>query len=288
MSNEKLEQLRSQINALDDNLLQILTQRAELALATSQHKRELAGIADGVCDPKRESQVVARILEQNQDGKLKDAAVAHIFQTIIHECRELQRQSPDVAQAVMQISLQGDRGSFSESAANQFAVKRLREKYELRYDLTPSGVISALATGAATYGVLAVSNAWGGLVNDSINALAAHRHRIIDIIPMPVRQCLLVHPDQDLQQLQHIVSHPQALRQCRRYLDEHYPDCDRIEYDDTALAAKDCAAGELPENSAAIGSEACLEHYELQLVERGIQDLADNDTLFVIIRCQES
>lgn len=276
---DKLQELRDKIDDVDLQLLKLLGERAEYASETRLHKQKLGTTADGVYDPEREKHVIERLLNRN-NSKLSDLAVSHIFQTVIGECRCIQKQSGS-EKAI--ISLQGDHGSFSEQAAINFVTKHIRRPYELRYDLTPGGVVDSLLSRSADYGVMAVNNAWGGLVEDSIAALAAHRYRIIDMMPMPVLQCLLCAPDQDPKTIKKIISHPQALRQCRDYITEHYPQAALIEYADTALAARDCASGQLGEDVAVIASENCVEAFSMKLIDRSIQDLDDNDTLFIAI-----
>jgi chorismate mutase len=275
----ELKKLRAEIDAIDSQLLKLLEERAACAAQTRLYKAKSELKTDGIYDPEREQRVIDSLLRQEHDV-LSDPAVTHIFQTIIGECRALQRQD-DLEQVI--VSLQGDRGSFSEQAARNFVTKHIRRPCELSYDLTPEGVVEALLSRQADYGVMAVNNAWGGLVKDSIAALAAHRYRIIDMTLLPVLQCLLVKPGQDLKAVQKIISHRQALRQCRDYLSQHYPQAELIEYADTALAARDCASGQLGEGVAVIGSENCVEAYGLELVDRSIQDLDDNDTLFIAI-----
>lgn len=275
----KLLKLRKQIDEIDTQLLTLLGKRAECASKTRLYKQNSELKTDGVYDPERERRVIEHLLQANQ-SILSDLAVTHIFQTIMGECRALQKQE-DLEKIV--VSLQGDRGSFSEQAAQNFVTKHIRRPCELRYDLTPEGVVESLLSRSADYGVMAVNNAWGGLVKDSVAALAAHRYRIIDMMPMPVLQCLLVKSGQDPKAIKKIVSHRQALRQCRDYLSKHYPKAELVEYADTALAARDCAAGKLGDDVAVIASENCVEAFSLQLLDRSIQDLADNDTLFIAI-----
>jgi chorismate mutase/prephenate dehydratase len=276
---KELKKLRKKIDAIDQKLLRLLEKRAACAAKTRVHKVNNYLKTDGIYDPERERFIIDNLLKKKH-VMLSDLAVKHIFQTIIGECLLLQRQTE---RNKVIVSLQGDRGSFSEQAAERFVTKHIRGSYELRYDLTPDGVVESLRSQKSDYGVMAVNNAWGGLVGDSIAALAARHYRLIDIFSLPVLQCLLARPGQDSKAIKKIISHPQALRQCRQYLDQHYPNAQRVEYADTALAAKDCALLKLGSDVAVIGSESCAKAYGLDILNRSIQDLADNDTLFVAI-----
>lgn len=89
MKNE-LQKLRQQIDSIDQQLLQLLEQRAACALQTSLYKEKSELKTDAIYDPWREQQVIERLLRQERKV-LSDVAIAHIFQAIIDECRALQR-----------------------------------------------------------------------------------------------------------------------------------------------------------------------------------------------------
>ncbi len=89
--NAELEKLRDKIDEIDLQLLELLGKRAEYASKTRFHKQKNELITDGVDDPEREQRIIMHLLEANQ-SLLSDSAITHIFQTIIDECRALQKK----------------------------------------------------------------------------------------------------------------------------------------------------------------------------------------------------
>jgi chorismate mutase/prephenate dehydratase len=104
--------------------------------------------------------------------------------------------------------------------------------------------------------------------------------RICAEILLPVDQALLMRPDLDLGGVRRVYSHPQALGQCRRWLETHLPQADRIEAPSTSEAAR--LAREDGEG-AAVASELAAELFGLKVAEARIQDLAANATRFVVL-----
>jgi prephenate dehydratase len=179
------------------------------------------------------------------------------------------------------IGIQGGRGSFSEEAAMDFCERHGIEAYEFEYLFTSENVLQAVETSRTKYGIMAMENAQGGVVIETVIALAEHRCQIAEMFHIDVRQCLLgrsgVHPGD----VTEIHSHPQALRQCREYLADHFWTRPLIEEDDTAHAAERLAAGKLPTTAAVIGSQHCANLYGLEVLKANIQDLKNNLTLFL-------
>ena len=78
-----------------------------------------------------------------------------------------------------------------------------------------------------------------------------------------------------------ITSHEQALKQCRAYILREWPDAKIEEYEDTAKAAEDLAAGKLPSTTAVIASAAAAKLHKLKILGKSIQDLKANYTTFI-------
>ena len=128
-----------------------------------------------------------------------------------------------------------------------------------------------------------MENAQGGVVHESIHALAMGRCRIATMFHLLVRQCLMVRPGIKMEEITVVHSHLQALKQCSQYLNENFTEIPQIEAEDTALAAKLLSEAELPETAAVIAPAKAAELYGLILLARDIQDLDDNKTLFLAL-----
>jgi prephenate dehydratase len=181
------------------------------------------------------------------------------------------------------IGLQGAIGSFSEMASKEFAEKHKVEGYELDYLISSEGVLQAISNKTIDYGVIAIENAQGGVVIESIHALAHHNCDIVSLFHVDISQNLLVKPGTRSTDIKEIHSHQQALRQCRNYLADHFWSCPLIEEDDTAEAARRLSEGELTHTTAVIANAACAKLYGLEIIAPDIHDLKHNLTLFAAI-----
>ena len=182
---------------------------------------------------------------------------------------------------MIKIGLQGAKGSFSEEASNIFAKNHGLENFQLEYLISSENVLKSLENNEIDYGIIAMENAQGGVVIESVKALAMHKCEIIEMFHLQISQNLLVKTGTHIGQITEIHSHQQALRQCRNYLSEHFWTRPLIETDDTAEAARRLSEGKLPETSGVIGSKFCSDLYGLNILEENIHDLKNNLTLFL-------
>ena len=181
------------------------------------------------------------------------------------------------------IGVQGGKGSFSEEAARTFAKNHGINNPEIKYLISSRSVLEGVESGEASYGVFAMENAQGGVVIESVQAMAEYRCKILEMFHIPVSQNLLAKKNIYIGDITEIHSHQQALRQCKDYLAEHFWTRPLVEADDTAEAARRLSEGKLPETIGVVGSEYCAELYDLNIVERDIHDLKHNLTLFLSV-----
>ena len=133
-----------------------------------------------------------------------------------------------------------------------------------------------------------MENAQGGVVIESVKALAKYRCEILEMFHIPVDQNLLGVPGLNLGDITEIHSHQQALRQCKDYLSNHFWTRPLIEEDDTAEAAKRLSEGILPKTVAVIANKACADLYGLEILQDSIHDLKHNLTLFLGVKKLEA
>ena len=182
------------------------------------------------------------------------------------------------------IGIQGGKGSFSEQAAHEFAHNHGIEGASIEYLISSEAVLAAVENSETDYGIFAMENAQGGVVIESIEALAKHRCNIIEMFHIPVDQNLLGLAGTHVGDLTEIHSHQQALRQCKDYLSEHFWTRPLIEDDDTAEAARRLAEGKLPPTAGVIANKACADLYGLEILQESIHDLKHNLTLFLGVK----
>jgi prephenate dehydratase len=181
----------------------------------------------------------------------------------------------------LKIGVSGNQGSFSEEAANYYCQKEEIEDYSLDYLISVENVLTALEQGNIDKAVFPIENSNGGIVIEAVYAMSQHNFIIEKIFEIDVRHCLHIIPGTDKEKITKVVSHPQALKQCRMYLKRKWPHLELQEYSDTASAAKDLAAGVLEQTCAVIAPKICTSLYGLELLEEGIQDLKFNFTTFI-------
>lgn len=263
---QTLAGLRQAIDAVDDQMLALLNRRAALAAEVGRLKAALA--PDALFHaPKREREVLARLESRNQ-GPFPASAVRTIFQEIMSACLSLEKP--------LRVAFLGPEGTFTHLAA--------RYQFGGSSQSLPQGTIQAVfqavARQGADYGVVPVENATEGAVDSTLDAFLDSPLRICAEILLPVDQALLMRPDLALGSVRRVYSHPQALGQCRRWLEMHLPQADRIEAPSTSEAAR--LAREDAEG-AAVASELAAELFGLKVAEAKIQDLAANATRFLVL-----
>ena len=183
--------------------------------------------------------------------------------------------------SLVKIGIQGGKGSFSEAAGETFVRNHGIENFEIIFQISSEMVLERVENGSTKFGIFAMENAQGGVVIESVEALAVHRCKIVEMFHIPISQNLLALHDVFLGDVTEIHSHQQALRQCQNYLSKHFWTRPLIEADDTAEAARRLSEGKLPETAGVIGNKNCAELYDLKIIEEDIHDLKDNLTLFL-------
>ncbi len=182
----------------------------------------------------------------------------------------------------MKIGVMGARGSFSEEAGRVYATKHAKlRKFDVLYLVTAEKVLSELEKGAIDIGIFPIENSNGGIVLEAVHAMAKHNFHIKKMFEIDIHHNLLVKNGATADSIKQIVSHDQAIKQCRMYLKRIWPKVKLGEYADTAKAAEDLASGKLPKTTAVIASRNAAQMYKLKILEESIQDLKFNYTVFI-------
>ena len=144
-----------------------------------------------------------------------------------------------------------------------------------------AGTVTALRAGAADYAVLPLENSLVGAVPGVAELLTPSDLEVVAQFWYPVHHCLLARAEAPADDLRSVLSHPVALAQCTSLFARN-PELTPRTWYDTAGAAKHIAhAGDV--TLAAIASEAAAARYGLRIVERNVEDRADNRTRFVVV-----
>jgi chorismate mutase/prephenate dehydratase len=258
-----LAQLRTEIDAVDRELLALLNRRAGLANEVGELKR-----AEGspVFRPEREAQVINGLQERNE-GPLKSENVATIWREIMSACRALE--------APQRVAYLGPAGTFSEQAALQFFGSSIEHVPCVSFD----EVFQAAAAGTAQFGVVPVENSTEGVVTRSLDLLLGSPLHIVGEISLLVRHHLL-RKDKSLAGIEAVLAHPQALAQCQGWLNKHLPGVERRAVSSNAEGARLAATNPA---WAAIASERAGSEFGLNVAAHAIQDDAFNRTRFAVV-----
>lgn len=183
----------------------------------------------------------------------------------------------------LNLGVSGDEGSFSEEAGLRY-VETAALSATLNYLIDMEGVLAAVESGTVDLGIFPVANLRGGLVRPAFEAMGRHLFTVLDDLWLEVNQCLLVKPRTGADELCKIVSHPQALAQCKDYIQKNFPNAERVEWEDTAKAARDLASGLLSGECGVIAPVQAAKRFGLKVLETAIQDMKPNLTAFVIVK----
>ena len=183
----------------------------------------------------------------------------------------------------LKLGVSGDKGSFSEKAGLLYA-KNTGVDYTLHYLMDMKGVLAAIENTSIDVGIFPVVNMHGGLVRMAFDAMGQHYFQVIDELWLNVQQCLLAKFGIKKHDIKKIVSHSQALAQCRFYIEKNFPKAELIEWQDTALAAKNLSEGTLAADCAVIAPELAASLYTLDILDKHIQDIEQNLTAFIIVK----
>lgn len=184
---------------------------------------------------------------------------------------------------MMIIGVSGAQGSFSEEAARYYCRENKLTDFRLEYLIDMENVLKALAKNKITLGIFPLVNSRGGVVEQAVVAMGRFHYTLQNIFKILIRHSLLARKGVTKGELREITSHPQALKQCQKYL-QKYKKARVYPYSDTAQAAKDLAEGKLGQFTAVVAPAACAKIYRLAALAKNIQDVEDNYTSFLAVR----
>ena len=171
----------------------------------------------------------------------------------------------------------GPEGTFCEQAARKYFQSSL-ENF-IAYP-TIRDVFTAVEEGSASNGVVPVENSLEGSERRTLDLLLEKQLMVSGEVDLRIVHNLIIKPGSGIKDIKTILSHPQALAQCRRFLEKHFPDAELKEVNSTAKAVQSLADSE---NSAAIGTEVAAEKYGMNIAYRQIEDDSNNFTRFFIL-----
>jgi len=265
---QALQPIRSRIDAIDAELLRLISERAECARRVAEIKA--AGGTEQFYRPEREAQILRRIQEQNP-GPLDSEEVARIFREIMSACLALERP--------LTAAFLGPEGTFTQAAAR----KHFGHSVQTVPLATIGDIFGEVEAGACDYGVVPVENSTEGVTSHTLDLFMTSKLRIIGEVSLRIHHHLMGRTP-ELGDITTVYSHQQSLAQCRGWLDRHLPQAERIAVASNAEAARLAAE---QSGTAAIAGEAAAEIYGVPILARRIEDDKGNTTRFLVIGDQD-
>jgi len=258
-----ISDLRQKIDAIDGEMLDLLSRRARLAQEVGHTKVKSA---TNFFAPERERQIFERLLNENE-GPLPPDAIRAIFREIISASRALE--------APVKVAYLGPPGTFSHRAAlNKFGVSS-----EPTPVATIPDVFTEVEKGAAHYGVVPVENSTEGVVSYTLDMFSQTRLKVCAEAFVPVQHHLATRSG-NLKDVKRLYAHPQSLAQSRIWIRENLP---KAEVVDVTSNSKSAQMAALDSEGAAICTDIAAEIYNLTVVAAHIEDSPHNRTRFLVI-----
>ncbi len=263
-----LADLRIEIDAIDQELLALLNQRARVAEKVGEVKKR-----EGTpfFRPDRVAKVIEKVQNSNT-GPLKTDHIAAIWREVMSACLALE--------SVVRVAYLGPAGTFSEQAALQFFGTSIEHLPCASID----EVFRAAASGSANYGVVPVENSTEGVVSRSLDLFLNSPLHVVGETSLMVRHNLL-RLSSSMEGIEAVYAHPQALAQCQEWLTAHLPDATRHAASSNAEGARLASTNPA---WAGIASERAAAQFGLHTAAHGIQDDAFNRTRFAVVCLQRT
>ena len=285
-----LQELRREIDTIDDEILKLFLKRMEIASKVSDYKKEnnLSTLQKG-----REREILKRISEKSGNEMVDYSRT--LFTTLMDLSKNYQNKkntegngelsekikkaladTPQIFPKSGTVACQGIEGAYS-----QIACDKLFKNSEIKYVKTFEDVFKEVENGTCNYGILPIENSIHGTVIAVYDLMKNYNFHIIKSIKLKINHALMANPSAKLSDIKEIISHEQAIGQCSEFLKE-YPNIKITICENTAVAAK-FVADSGRTDIAAISSPDCAETYGLSVLNDNIANSDSNFTRFICI-----
>ncbi|HKI44959.1 MAG TPA: prephenate dehydratase [Balneolales bacterium] len=280
---DKLDEIRSRLDSIDKTIIDALAERQKAVQQVFSLKAENSG---RLRDYQREEQILSEIGDIARKAGLDRYFAEQIFREIINHSVRTQTHAlmdyhnPSRSDKTIRVAYQGTEGAFSHVATQHHFGDRYADITSYGYD-TFQEAGEAVENGDVDVAILPIENTTAGSINETYDLLGSSSLVIVGEEVLRIRHCLLALEPVPIERIRRIISHPQALAQCSRFLSK-LTHCHVESYLDTALAARKVQEdGDL--SLAAIAGAQAAEQYGLHIIERDIANQDLNFTRFVIV-----
>lgn len=289
---ESLQELRGQLDEIDAQIVELYQKRMDVCSKVGDYK---INTGKKVFDKQREIEKLAAVTE-NVENEFYKKGLKELYEQLMSMSRKLQYQlltkrgalgrlpfigmdKLDVEGA--RIVFQGQEGAYSQAAMEKYFGKDINSFHVQTF----RDAMEAIEEGSADFAVLPIENSSAGAVNEVYDLLMEFENYIVGEVFLPIDHALVGLPGTSLSEIERVYSHPQALMQCAKFLDEHR-DWQQISVSNTASAANKILEDQ-DLKKAAICSKYAAEYYGLEILEEKINHNDKNATRFIVVTNQK-
>ncbi|HEV2329367.1 MAG TPA: prephenate dehydratase [Verrucomicrobiae bacterium] len=254
---------RKAIDKLDEELVRLLSERTRHVLAIGEIKRKGG---EEIYAPHRERAVLDRVARLNS-GPMTSEQLRAIYREIMSAALALEK--------TLTIAYLGPEATFTHQAA----IRRFGASLHYAAQKTIAEVFTEVQKGRADYGVVPVENSTEGVVTHTLDMFVESELKIVSQIVLPIQYCLAGNGG-GIARIKRLHIHPQALGQCRRWVQQNLPGAEILEASSNARSAE---LASRDREAAAVTGFLAAEKYGLQILEPDIQDNAANATRFLVL-----
>ena len=284
-----IQQLRSQIDEIDDELVRLFIRRMDVASQIADYKKEHDL---PIFVPARERETLAEVakkagpemanyarvlysmlfeLSRSYQGK-RNETLSPLYETITQAIETTPKLFPPSAM----VACQGVEGAYS-----QIACEKIFKSPFILYFKNFDGVFTAIEQGLCQYGILPIENSSAGSVKKVYDLMIHHNFSIVRTFRLKIDHNLLAAPGATLEGIKEVYSHEQAINQCSELLSS-MQGVKVIPVENTAVAAEMVSKSGRTD-VAALSSRSCAELYGLKCLASSVQDKGNNYTRFICI-----
>ena len=265
----KLDDLRKKIDEIDARIVELIGERIEIAEEIGQGKKERSKVIE---DREREFRVLEHVRSIARDKNINQSDLDDIYRHIMDACKRIQGVA---------VAFQGEIGAYTEEAAFCFFGPSIHgqpcESLE--------AVFKVVETGDVPFAVVPIENSLEGSITQVYDLLLDSPLMVCGELELRVSHCLIAAKGVGLGTIRRVYSHPQALAQCRSFL--NHLNCEIISTYDTAGSVKMIKEQGL-KDSAAIASAKAAEIYGMKIIAKEIEDNPHNFTRFFILSQEDA
>jgi chorismate mutase/prephenate dehydratase len=264
-----LDELRKKIDEIDARIVELISERQSISKEIGQGKNRTRRVIE---DRERELRVLKNVRGLARDNKMSPADIDSIYRQIISASKKIQ---------AVAVAYQGEPGAYTEEAALRFFGKSTRGfPYE-----SLDEVFEVVELGDVPFATVPVENSLEGSITRAYDLLLDSPLMVCGETELRISHCLIAIEGAGLDSIKFVYSHPQALGQCRNFL--NHLRAEIIPASDTAGSVR-MIKEQGRQDSAAVASARAAELYGLKIVAREIEDNPHNFTRFFVLSKEDS